>query len=164
MAVFVDIFWATIFWFQAWTFSSSNTSDIVKYCQTSFNSNTNIFYNYRQMLWGLRIYFIKFQMLSKDAASKTKTEVSKTSLMRTLSFKTILTWKLSLLKTKYLSTQVNTKVKKIGRNFSYFACSYIYSLYLKSAECCRFSFIKPIHFIPTNIQSIGILRDKHKIL
>ena len=82
MRIFDDIFWTTIFWFQVCTFPSSC---IVKYLSTEISK---VFDNYRQVSSEFMTNSIELQMLSEDAASETRTKVSKTSLMRALSFKT----------------------------------------------------------------------------
>ena len=55
------------------------SSDIAKYRQI-FNSNIKNSDNYRQIVSRFMTYSIEFQMLSKDATSKTKTKESKTQI------------------------------------------------------------------------------------
>ena len=59
----MHIFWATIFWFQVWTFPSSY---IVKYRATK---TSKVFDNYCQISSEFMTDSIELQILSEDAAS-----------------------------------------------------------------------------------------------
>ena len=85
MAIFDDIFWAIIFWLQCERFCRQISLNIVKYRSTQISK---VFDKYRQISSMLMTYSIEFQVISKDAASKVKNEVSnKTSLIRVFSLK-----------------------------------------------------------------------------
>ena len=92
MWIFVDNFLETIFRFQVFMFSSSYivkccsiSPDIVKYRSTEISK---VFYKYRQISFEFMTNSIEIQMLSKYAASEKRTKVSRTSLVRALSFRT----------------------------------------------------------------------------
>ena len=111
MRIFDNIFWATISWFQAWTFPSSSyivryreiSPDIVKYWATE---RSKVFHNYRQISSEFMTNFIEFQMLPQVPLVKQK-----------LSWAKQVWWEPLILKRNKLKIKIGENKKSINKSY-----------------------------------------------